>query len=126
MNPPPKKKERKPKYFHPSDIFSIVSTGKICRSLCLTGRERSGDHAGRSHDRPPRQHGHSEPIAAFPWPRCSPPTTNFTRKGKQTNKQKKNTFYIPHIFMHISQYTFIIILINTKNDTVIPKEDNGY
>lgn len=47
------------------------------------------------------------------------PANNFTIKRKE--KEKKNTFYIPQIFMHISQYTFIIILINTKNDTVIPK-----
>lgn len=63
-----------------------------------------------SHDRRPRQRGHREPTR---------PSQQLYNKNKR--KEKKNTFYIPQIFMHISQYTFIIILINTKNDTVIPK-----
>lgn len=45
INPP--KKQRNPKFFHPSDTFSIVPTGEFCRSLRLAGRERSGGHAGR-------------------------------------------------------------------------------
>lgn len=65
----------------------------------------------KSHDRQPRQRGHGEPTR---------PSQQLYNKKKRKGK-KKNTFYIPQIFMHISQYTFIIILINTKNDTVIPK-----
>lgn len=45
--------------------------------------------------------------------------------GKLYMEQKKNTFYIPQIFMHISQYTFIIILINTKRHCDL-KENNEY
>lgn len=83
----------------------------------------------------PRTAGHmtTDPgtvvTVSRPWPFPAlllAPTTSFTWKKKK--KEKKNTFYIPQIFMHISQYTFITILINTKkkNDTVIPKENNGY
>lgn len=62
MNPP--KKERKPKYFHPSDIFSIVPTDQFCRSW-RDGSGRVVMQDSESHDRHPRQRGHREPIAAF-------------------------------------------------------------
>lgn len=79
---------------------------------------------GGSHDHRPRHSGHCEPTVAFSG-LAARPDNKFHMKKK---KEKKNTFYIPQIFMHISQYTFIIILINTKkkNNTVIPKENNGY
>lgn len=61
---------------------------------------------GESHDRQPRIAGsRSRPF-------CGPIQQLYNKKKKE--KKKKNTFYIPQIFMHISQYTFIIILINTK------------
>lgn len=58
-----------------------------------------------------RQRDHSEPIAAIFSGLAARPRQQTLQEKKE---KKQNTFYIPQIFMHISQYTFIIILINTK------------
>lgn len=62
------------------------------------------------------------------WAQCAFHLNMASLLGSDTKlykEQKKNTFYISQIFMHISQYTFIIILINTKRHCDL-KENNEY
>jgi hypothetical protein len=91
----------------------------------LTGEKQRGEHAGqRVTGNCDRLLTRCEPIKSL-WPFSSAPTAHFTRK--EPHPTQKKTFYIPQIFMHISQYTFYYHFNKYKNNnTVILKENNEY
>lgn len=112
------KRERKPKYFHPSKkTFSLLSWRAYCEHFCslcskrfyvslvLTWEEQCGEHAGRRVIQTTTDPAFTVLWAQCAysivslWPRCSALTANFTRN-------KKHILYSTNLYAYFTIYFY--------------------